>query len=380
MSHSPPPSPRDLPWWLPPAFAFLAALLSRWALSVYLFHSGQMPLGISRESPRLLKYDAIWHWYIAHHGYEKVDGPLQYADLITHYSWTWPKLLSSVLVLGPNSLFAGIVLNCLIFALAAAVLARLVTVCGLVWWKPVALLCCYPTSFFANTIYNEPIFLLLTFSSMLLLVTNRPFLAFFMDAGALTIRVNAWASVAATVFASLRARMRPRLLVIGGLVLLGGALAQPLAVWKYRGSPTAHWNDLREVYWMANPQPIPFKDHYRILSRTWRGEPAEHFNGCVDYSTYHEILPSLSLVAALILLLVGWKMLPAVVRVQGLATIGGLSLLEQAISTPRYLMAFIPMYFLAARCPGWLLGPICALMVWSQMHLVSRFIRHAWAF
>lgn len=364
-------------WWIIPAAAFLVALMSRWVLSAYLFYSGQMPLGLSRESSRMLKYDAIWHWYIAHHGYAKVEGPLQHADLITHYSWTWPKLLSVSLLFGTDAPFAAIVLNCLIFAAAAAVLARLSVVCGISAWKPVAFLCCYPTTFFANTVYNEPIFLLLTFSSMLLLVTGRPFAAFFLDAGALTIRVNAWANVAATVFCALRARMPRRQILLALAALLIAASIQPLAVWWSRGSPTAHWDDFGKIQWMANPQPVPFKDPIAIL---FKAVAQPSLVGNDDLFTYNSFLPSLSLLAATLMLIVAWRVCPPPVRIQGLATVLGLSLLEQAISTPRYLMAFTPMYFLAARAPGWLLGPLCVLMGWTQMHLVSRFIRHIWAF
>lgn len=365
------------PWWVTPGLAFLAALFSRWALSLYLFHSGQMPFGLSREATKTLKFDAIWHWYIAHHGYAKVDGPMQYADLITHYSLTWPKLLSVTLLFGHSSLFAGIVLNCLIFALAAAVLARLAVVCGVSSWKPVAIFCCYPTAFFANTVYNEPIFLLMTFTSMLMLVTGRPFAAFFFDAGAVTIRVNAWASVAATVFCSLRSRMPRHRLVIAFAVLTAAASIQPLAVWYHRGSPTAHWEDFDKLYWMANPQPVPFKDPVQILG-TAISQPA--ILAYDDGFIYNKFWPSVSLFAAAILIFASWRFCPAPVRVQGVATVLGLAFLEQAISTPRYLMAFLPIYFLASRTPGWILGPVCVLMGWAQLHLLSRFINHSWAF
>lgn len=370
---APPPT---LPWWMPPALAFLAALLSRWALAAYLLHSGQMPLGLSREAARMLKYDAIWHWYIAHHGYAKVEGHMQYADLITHYSWTWPKILSISLLFGDSAPFAGIVINCLIFALAAAVLARLSAVCGVNFWKPVAFLCCYPTAFFANTVYNEPVFLLLTFSSMLMLVTGRPFAAFFLDAGALTVRVNAWANVAASAYAALRARMPPRLFAAAAAVLLAAASIQPLAIWHHRGSPTAHWEDFEKVHWMANPQPVPFKDPFLILRSAANNPPVLADDGFM----YNSFWPSISMFAAVLILAAAWRFCPAPARVQGLATVMGLSLLEQAISTPRYLMAFVPMYFLAARAPGWVLGPVCLLMGWVQLHLVSRFINHVWAF
>lgn len=378
-SMTPPSFPRSLvsQWWVTPSAAFLVALASRWALAFYLFHSGQMPLGFSREAARLLKYDAMWHWYIAHHGYAKVEGPLKYADLITHYSWTWPKVLSLSLFFGTSAPFAAIVLNCVIFAAAAAVLSRLTSVCGVSSWKPVALFCCYPTAFFANTVYNEPIFLLLTFSSMLMLVTGRPFAAFFLDAGAITIRANAWANVAATAFCALRSKMPRRRLVVASAILIASASIQPLAVWHHRGSPTAHWDDFEKIHWMANPQPVPFKDPVKILHLA-SSSPGMVVND--DGFAYNSFWPSVSLFAAVLLLVASWRFCPAPVLVQGLATILGLSLLEQAISTPRYLMAFMPMYFLAARLPSWALGPICVLMGWTQLHLVSRFLSNIWAF
>jgi hypothetical protein len=379
-SPSMPPSPASpvppLPWWLPPAIAFLVALLSRWVLASYLFHSGQMPLGLAREASRMLKYDAIWHWYIAHHGYAKVEGHLQYADLITHYSWTWPKILSVSLLFGDSAPFAGIVLNCLVFSIASAVLARLAVVSGVSFWKPVAFLCCYPTAFFTNTVYNEPVFLLLTFSSMLLLVTGRPYAAFFLDAASLTIRVNAWANVAATTFTALRYRMPARRLALAAAALAASAAIQPLAIWHHRGSPTAHWEDFEKVQWMANPQPVPFKDPFLIL-RNAAVNPSVLVD---DGFLYNSFWPSVSMFAAVIVLVVAWRFCPVPARVQGLATVMGLSLLEQAISTPRYLMAFVPMYFLAARAPAWVLGPVCVLMGWAQLHLVERFLRHTWAF
>jgi len=364
-------------YWIPSCVAFAMALISRWVLSSYLLHSGHMPLGLSQEASRTLKYDAMWHWYIAHNGYAKVEGPLQYADLITHYSLTWPKMLSFSLLFGESALFAGIVLNCIIFALSAAVLARLALTCGVNFWKPVGLLCCYPTSYFANTVYNEPVFLLLTFLSMLMLVTGRPFAAFILDAGALTVRVNAWANVAATTFCALRSKMPLRFIVLAACLLLLAAALQPAAVWYYRGSPTAHWEDFDKFEWMANPQPVPFKDQVEIILATLERPYMLFYD---DSFTYNSFWPSASLLAALLVLIASWKICPAPVRVQGLATVLGLSLLEQAISTPRYLMAFLPMYFLAARAPGWVMGPVCVLMGWVQLHLVSRFINQVWAF
>ena len=365
------------PWWAVPVLAFMVALVSRWALSSYLFHSGQMPLGFAASVSRMLSYDAQWHWYIAHHGYAKVEGPLHYAELITHYSLVWPKLLSVSLLFGEYSLLAAIVLNCLIFSAAAATLARIAVVCNLDPWKPVSLFCCYPTSFFANSVYNEPIFLLLTFLSMLMLLRGRLFLAFFLDAAAISIRVNAFANVVATIFSAIRAKMSLRRFAIAAAALATAASIQPIAVWYHRGSPTANWEDFDRIQWMANPQPMPFKDQVQNIQKAIAQPSRLHSD---DMFTYNDFWPSVSLFTAVLLFAAAWKFCPPPVRVQGLATIIGLSLLEQAISTPRYLMSFTPMYFLAARSPSWVVAPVCILMGWAQLHLVSRFVRQVWAF
>jgi len=372
LGFAPPP-----PLWFPAILSFFVAVSSRWAIFLFLMYSGQMPFGPKMESQRLFKYDAVWHWYIAQNGYDKASGPVGYADLITHYSWTWPKILSLSLFFPDHAHFVAILINIVIFGLAASVLALLALKASLPWWKPVVLLCCYPTAFFANSVYNEPIFLLLTFSSMLCLFYQRPFFASLLDASALTVRVNAWANAAATLYCTWRQRLPLRWCLAIAALMAAGASVQPCAVWYYRGSPTEHWKDFERVEWMANPQSVPFKDPYNIVSS------AISRGGSIwtdDVFVYNSLIPSLSLFFAAFCLMAGWRWLPPPIRVQGLATVLGLSLLEQAISTPRYLMAFLPFYFLAGRCPSWVLGSVCVLSVWAQSVLVSRFLSNLWAF
>lgn len=372
--HAPQPGER---WWVPPLLAFAAAAFSRWLLAFSLFLSGEMPTGFFREATRMMKYDAEWHWYIANHGYAKVAGPLRYADLVTHYSWVSPKVLSLGLLFPGHEFFAATVINCLIFSLAAAVLARLASVSSLPWWKPVALMCCYPTAFFANTVYNEPFFMLLTFGSMLCIARGRLLASFLLDATAVTVRVNAWANVAATAFRAARDRLPARSLALAALALVLASAVQPVALWHYRGSPFANWKDLERVYWMANPQPVPFKDPAEIIMRAYSSPDLVRLD---DAFAYNSFWPSVSLFAALSVLVLSWRHLPPHIRVQGLATVVGLGMLEQAISTPRYLMTFMPFYFLAGRAPPWALGAACVLMGWAQLHLVSRFLLGVWAF
>jgi hypothetical protein len=268
--------------------------------------------------------------------------------------------------------------NCAIFALATLAVAYMAKSYGADWWKPAALLCCYPTAYFANSIYNEPIFVLLTALSVTMVLRRDFFVSGLFAAMAVSIRVNAWAQVAAWAYSVYKNPPHRPWLQVGltAVVILVFASLQPLAIWFWRGSPVAHYSDLEKVEWMASPQLIPFKEPAQTVGQII-GEPTLLFNESFMFSRGWS---ALFLIAGALTLIMGWRAIPPVARVQGAFTLLGLGMLEQAISIPRYMMAFMPFYFAVSRIPAWALGALCSILFWTQFEWASRFIKNMWSF
>ena len=326
---------------------------------------------------KFFRYDALWHWEIMSRGYEAARHG---NSLVSHYSITWPTMMKLWASISGVDRLGMMFFNCGIFGLASVAVAFMARKASLEWWKPVAFLCCFPTAYFANTIYNEPIFLLFTAMSVAFCLGGKLPASGVWAGLAVTIRVNAWAQVAAWGY-SLMTAARPRHLrqvVMPLAFILICASIQPVAIWYWRGSPVAHYEDLKRVEWMASPQMIPFKEPSESLYYLTMN-PALLQD---DNFMYMRGWGALFIVMGITTMVWGWvgRWIPPHVLVQGAMTVLGLGLLEQAISVPRYMMAFMPFYFLAAKLPPWALGATCSLMFWAQCDWSARFIRGAWAF
>jgi xanthosine utilization system XapX-like protein len=337
--------------------------------------SGELPLGLGREYLKFYRYDALWHWEIMTRGYEAARHG---NSLVSHYSITWPALMNLWATVTGSGHLGMMFFNCIIFAIATLAVAYMAKSAGVEWWKPASLLCCYPTAYFANSIYNEPIFVLLTALSIAMVLRREFFLSGLFAGMSVSIRVNAWAQVAAWLYSIYRSpRPRPiKPAILGMVTILIFASLQPLAIWFWRGSPVAHYKDLEKVEWMASPQIIPFKEPAQSLTRLTR-DPSSFFDESFMFSRGWS---AIFLLAGVIVLAVYWRSIPQVARIQGIFTILGLGMLEQAISIPRYMMAFMPFYFAAARLPPWALGALCSLLFWTQCEWASRFIKNMWSF
>lgn len=356
---------------LPP---FALGVLSRLLLFAMLAAQHHIPLGLKVENFRFFRYDALWHWDIMFNGYGGAAGG---NTLVSHYSIVWPMIMRLVsLLTGPDRL-SLMFFNCLVFGAACAAVARMARAANILWWKPVVFLCCFPTAYFANSIYNEPIFMFLTAASMAAILEKRLVSGGVWAALGVTIRVNAWAQVVGWLAGCWPLWKNRRKVVLGGLFVLACASVQPLATWYWRGTPFAQYNDLERVGWMASPQMIPFKEPFDTCRRFFR-EPAWTFAN--DAFMFHRGWGAFAIIVGIVVLAWTWKKLPWPVRVQGSLTILGLGMLEQAISLPRYMMAFLPFYFWAGRMPVWFLGFLCAMMFWAQKFLAVRFIQGWWAF
>lgn len=333
-----------------------------------------MPLGISIEHSRFFRYDALWHWEIMKNGYAATQSG---NTLVTHYSLVWPLIMSlASFVLGDDK-FRMMLLNCVLFGITASAIAKMSRVAGLPWWKPVAFFCCFPTAFFANSVYNEPIFMLATVMSVSFSLEKRALGSGIWASVGVAIRVNGWAQAAAWMLSTVDWRKNKTALITGLAAILLASSIQPLAIWYWRGSPTAHYKDLQNVEWMASPQMIPFKEPVKTVALVI--EQPSLLSHSIDFMFYRG-WSAVAIWASVLVLIFSWKRLPRVVKLQGLFTIIGLGLLEQAISLPRYIMAFVPFYFWAARLPPWALGAVCSLMAWTQLYLATRFVRGFWAF
>lgn len=361
-------------WLLRNGPPFIVGLLSRLLLYAALLAGSEMPLGLQIEHSRFFKYDALWHWEILENGYE---ASRHGNTLVTHYSPVWPFVMGVFSVLLGEDRLRMMMLNCVFFGLTAVALAKMARAAGLTWWKPVVFFCSFPTAFFANSVYNEPLFMLATVMSMSMLLENRPMASGVWAALGVSVRVNGWAQVAAWIHDTASRGASKRHWILPSLFIVAASLIQPACIWYWRGSPVAHYEDLEKVEWMASPQLIPFKEPLETLvmgvSNPSLLEPSGDFMFQRGWS-------AIVLLICLVVLILSWRTLPSPVKVQGLFTILGLSLLEQAISLPRYAMAFMPFYFLAARLHPWILGVICSMMAWSQLYLVIKFIRGGWAF
>jgi len=334
-----------------------------------------MPLGIKVEHTRFFRYDAVWHWEIMQNGYTAA----QHGNhLVSHYSIIWPLVMKIFSVVPGEAKINMMILNCAVFGLATAALARMALAAGFQWWKPAIFFCCFPTAFFANSVYNEPIFMLGTFMGMATLLEKKWLSSGLWSSLGVVIRINGWAMAATWIISVMSGAKIPRKSIFIGLAALGlAAIVQPMAIWHWRGSPIAHYNDLQSVGWMASPQIIPFKEPIETAC-TLIARPS--LISATSSFMFHKGWSAISLGVCMLVLAVLWKKLPPPVKMQGLFTILGLGMLEQAISLPRYVMAFLPFYFLAARLPAWSLGMVCSVMAWSQLYLATRFVRGLWAF
>lgn len=355
-------------------FPFLVGFASRLCLYALLVIDGEMPLGILTEYGRFFRYDALWHWEIMKNGYASAA---QGNTLVSHYSLVWPLIMRAVSIFAGEDKITMMILNCVFFGLATSALAKMARISGLIWWKPVAFMCCFPTAFFSNSVYNEPLFMLATVISVSAFLEKRPISSGVWAGLSVAIRVNGWAQAAAVILSVENWRNHKKTLMIILASLLVAASVQPLAIWYWRGSPTAHYGDLKSVEWMASPQIIPFKEPVetviQVLSQPSLLNPGGAF-------MFHRGWSAVALLLCVIVLALSWRDLPRVVKLQGAFTILGLGLLEQSISLPRYAMAFLPFYFWSARLPPWALGALCAVMAWVQFYLGTRFVRGLWAF
>lgn len=193
----------------------------------------------------------------------------------------------------------------------------------------------------------------------------------------MSIRVNGWAQVAGWLSSLKKGRKNVRAALLGLSAIIACASIQPLAVWYWRKDPLAIYRDLGREEWMASPQPVPFKEPLETLRIMWRNPIAAMQN---ETFAFMRAWSALFLVFGFVALAVSWKKTPLPVKVQGMATLFGLGLLEQAISVPRYMMAFLPFYFFADRLPPWALGALCTVMVWAQCEWAAMFVRGKWAF
>lgn len=334
-----------------------------------------MPLGLKVEHIRFFRYDAVWHWEIMQNGYAAT----QHGNhLVSHYSMIWPLVMKIFSIIPGEDRLNMMILNCVVFGLASYALARMTRAAGLQWWKPVFFFCCFPTAFFANSVYNEPIFMLGTFMGMATLLEKKWIASGLWSALGVSIRINGWAMASTWAMSAALGKKIPRKAIAVGLLAIAlASMVQPLAIWYWRGSPVAHYNDLQNVGWMASPQLIPFKEP---IQTAWTLITRPSLMSATSSFMFHKGWSAVSLGVCMLVLAASWRKLPQPVKMQGLFTILGLGLLEQAISLPRYVMAFLPFYFMAARLPAWVLGTVCSVMAWSQIYLATRFVRGLWAF
>lgn len=296
-----------------------------------------------------MRWDADSYLTLAREGYAAPEQTLDRREFISRFPPLVPWAIGVVGATFRIDLFsAGILLGIASLAGASILLWMLVVQTGHdppEAWRAVVLLNLFPVSYFGNSVFSEPMFLLFL-TGYFVLVAREASLEARSAALTLTILTRTPGVVLYPIhlvhtYRAYRGGMSP----FRAAVLLVGP-AVPLAIhqlWTRFGLGLAGYGSDHAMN-LRITDPIPFLEQMRTI-RALVTDPERlsdvHF-------VWTEIYPAIFLLVSAAICLVGWRRLPPYLNAFSLFYLGLLSLLRFNISGPRYCWPLIPLYIVLA--------------------------------
>ena len=251
-------------------------------------------------------WDGAWFTSIAARGYVRAGGPA----FFPLYPLTMRVFAPLV---GGHYVIAGVLLSLLFFALACLLLYRLLAEQfsrEIALWS-VVFLCVFPTSFFFGAVYSESLFLLLSVACFFCARAGRFWLAGLAGAGAALTRNSGLLLLIPMAMYYLDSRgWRPRRLDrrAAALALVPAGLAIYMAyLWARFGDPLYFLKS--EDRWRRTFE-LPVVTLYRAAVEFATSVRRLIVVDIDNLSTLHNLLAFVVVMAALAMVILGWRRLP----------------------------------------------------------------------
>lgn len=328
-----------------------------------------------------MRWDADNYLTLASEGYAAPDQPEDRREFMSRFPPLVPWAIGVVgAALRIDGFAAGVLLSLASLTGASVLLWMLALEIGYgrdEAWRAVVLLNIFPVSYFGNSAFSEPPFLLLV-TGYLLLVARGALIEW--RAGVLTLAI-----LARTVGLVLypihvvhvwQAYARGAS-VARALALLVGPAVPLLAtqLWTRFGLGLSGYGSDHAVN-LRITDPIPFLEQFRMIATTL-SDPARLLD---THFVWTAVYPALFLLGAVVICASGWRRLPGYLNAYSVLYLGLLSLLRFNISGPRYCWPLIPIFLILATTGRTSFRVTVACFGIGLLYFTSVFVMGRWAF
>lgn len=364
-------------------FTFIAVFVLAVRFSVML--EGYLATGPAR-SPGLVRTWSQWdsraYLTLAAGGYRASEADPQYRLFLSHFPPLYPILIRVVnLASGAPLAGSGLAVSLTAITLASYLLYRLVLLDfgdRRAAEFSVAFLNVFPTSYFANAVYSESLFLLLVIGGFFLLRQGRLAASAWASSAAILTRLMGVTLVPSYLISLLRERPVP-LRRYFTLVLPVLAVAAYLAInAAYFGKPFYFLEEYTTDKYSHKLLTVPFRETFSNLPQTVRhvakGELTSYFMMTMGWGSLFTAL-------ALVLTAIGARWMPLEYSVYALSTLLFFNSFNRGISNARYTFAVFPMYIVLGRSGNTLVKvAVLALFLFLLFPFSGIFASGSWAF
>lgn len=327
-----------------------------------------------------MRWDADSYLTLAREGYAAPEQSQDRREFMSRFPPLVPWAIGVVAaILRVDPFVAGIVLGIASLAGASVLLWMLAREIGFdrrEAWRAVVLLNLFPVSYFGNSVFSEPLFLLLLAAYFLLVARGAGLESRAVALGlALLTRtvavvlypihlVHAWRAHLGGLSAA-----RSLVLLVAPVVPLLLKELWTSQVLGLSGYGSDHAANLRIT------DPVPFLEQLGTL-RTLLTDPS----GVDGHLLWTEIYPGVFLLGAVVICASGWRRLPAELNAFSVFYLGLLSLLRFNISGPRYCWPLLPLYLVLATAGPRTFRIAAVGFVAGLLYFTSVFVMGDWAF
>lgn len=334
------------------------------------------------------RWDAIQYLRVAEWGYQADGAAAVEHSFRVHFLPAYPVLLRfSAAILPFQRETLAIVLSIAFNCAAAVLLFRLTqfeTKSPQIAWNSTVLMLIYPTSYFANAVYAESLFMFAMLATIYALRVNQSiFLAGI--AAAIAILTKTTGIIAALLvgasfvmrFRSLSrlAEMRPREVVGVGLPCVAGLLYLWINLHYYGHS----WFFLTE--YAGNPYSLDFGGDLLETARMWSSSALNLFSRYNDtgFMTTHG-WATIFLLATLIISLFSLRALPAIYSLYSFSMLALLAEVSWPIGMGRWTLPIFPVFMTVASWPRIAYRGVCVLFLSGLLYFSRIFSQGGFAF